>query len=41
VEDVICVIDRRAGGTEALAVTGLKLRALFTREDLDERRRAV
>jgi orotate phosphoribosyltransferase len=41
VVDVICVIDRQAGGTEALALTGLKLRALFTKEDLDERRRAV
>jgi len=41
VEAVVCVIDRQAGGTEALAGAGLKLRALFTKEDLDEQRRAV
>jgi orotate phosphoribosyltransferase len=30
VDTVLCVIDRQAGGTEALAGAGLELRALFT-----------
>jgi orotate phosphoribosyltransferase len=34
VDDVVCVIDRQAGGAEALAAAGLKLRALFTKADL-------
>jgi len=38
VEHVVCVIDRQAGGTEALAAAGLALRSLFTRKDLDESR---
>jgi orotate phosphoribosyltransferase len=39
VEHVVCVIDRQAGGTEALAAAGLELRSLFTKKDLDESRR--
>jgi orotate phosphoribosyltransferase len=39
VEDVVCVIDRQAGGAEALAAAGLKLRPLFTKEGLDRERR--
>jgi orotate phosphoribosyltransferase len=35
VEQVVCVIDRQAGGAEALAAAGLTLRALLTRADLD------
>jgi orotate phosphoribosyltransferase len=35
VEHVVCVIDRQAGGKEALAVAGLDLRSLFTKKDLD------
>jgi len=38
VEHVICVIDRQAGGREALAAAGLELRSLFTKKDLDESR---
>jgi orotate phosphoribosyltransferase len=38
VEQVVCVIDRQAGGSEALAAAGLELRALFTKSDLDERK---
>jgi orotate phosphoribosyltransferase len=38
VEHVICVIDRQAGATEALAAAGLELRSLFTKKDLDESR---
>jgi orotate phosphoribosyltransferase len=38
VEHVVCVIDRQAGGAEALAVAGLDLRSLFTKKDLDESR---
>lgn len=34
VTDVICVIDREAGGTEALREAGLALRALFTMSGL-------
>jgi orotate phosphoribosyltransferase len=41
VEDVVCVIDRQAGGAEALAAAGLKLRPLLTKTDLDQARRAV
>jgi orotate phosphoribosyltransferase len=40
VEQVVCVIDRQAGGSEALAAAGLELRALFTKRDLDEGRRS-
>jgi len=36
VEQVVCVIDRQAGGTEALAAAGLDLQALFTKKDLDQ-----
>ena len=38
VEHVVCVIDRQAGGTEALTAAGLDLRSLFTKKDLDESR---
>jgi orotate phosphoribosyltransferase len=38
VGQVVCVIDRQAGGSEALAAAGLELRALFTKSDLDERK---
>jgi orotate phosphoribosyltransferase len=39
VEDVVCVIDRQAGGADALAAAGLKLWPLLTKEDLDRERR--
>lgn len=32
--DVLCVIDREAGGSDALKVAGLKLHPLFTMTDL-------
>lgn len=35
VTDVVCVIDRQAGGGEALAADGLDLRALFAMEELE------
>lgn len=38
VEHVVCVIDRQAGGTEAMAAAGLELRSFFTKKDLDESR---
>lgn len=38
VEHVVCVIDRQAGGTEALAAAGLEFRSLFTKRDLDQLR---
>jgi orotate phosphoribosyltransferase len=38
VEDVLCVIDREAGGATALATEGLKLRALFLKSDLEQDR---
>jgi orotate phosphoribosyltransferase len=41
VEHVLCVIDRQAGGKDALAGATLALRSLFTRADLDHARRAV
>jgi len=34
VDTVLCVIDREAGGREALAAAGLQLRSLFTMRDL-------
>jgi orotate phosphoribosyltransferase len=34
VADVVCVIDREAGGPEALAEAGLRLHALFTISEL-------
>jgi orotate phosphoribosyltransferase len=34
VDTVLCVIDREAGGREALAAAGLQLRSLFTMTDL-------
>ena len=34
VSTALCVIDREAGGTEALAAEGVKLRALFTMSEL-------
>lgn len=37
----VCVIDRQAGGAEALAAAGLTLRSLLTKKDLDRKRRAV
>jgi orotate phosphoribosyltransferase len=40
VDHVVCVIDRQAGGREALAAAGLELRALFTKGDLDVHRPA-
>jgi orotate phosphoribosyltransferase len=41
VEDVVCVIDRQAGGAEALAAAGLRLWSLLTKKDLDRERRDV
>jgi len=38
VEHVVCVIDRQAGGKDALAAAGLELRSLFTKNDLDASR---
>jgi len=38
VEHVVCVIDRQAGGAEALAAAGMELRTLFVKKDLDESR---
>ena len=35
VVDVLCVIDREAGGREALAAEGLRLHSLFTISDLE------
>ncbi|WP_203921583.1 orotate phosphoribosyltransferase [Rugosimonospora africana] len=35
IEDAVCVIDRREGGSEALSAEGIRLRALLTREDLE------
>lgn len=35
VEDVLCVIDREAGGKEKLAAEGLTLHALFTKAELE------
>lgn len=34
VEVALCVIDREAGGSEALAAAGIELRALFTMSEL-------
>ena len=34
VTDVVCVIDRQAGGAEALAAAGLAMRPLFTMSEL-------
>ncbi len=36
VTDVLCVIDRGAGGAENLSARGLTLRALFTMKELKE-----
>jgi orotate phosphoribosyltransferase len=36
IEHVLCVIDREAGGTEALTAAGLELHALFTKSELDD-----
>jgi orotate phosphoribosyltransferase len=36
VDTALCVIDRQAGGPEALAGVGIELRALFTMEELKE-----
>lgn len=36
VSTALCVIDREAGGTEALAAEGVKLRALFTMSELKQ-----
>ncbi|MFF0721508.1 orotate phosphoribosyltransferase [Micromonospora sp. NPDC003816] len=38
VDAAVCVIDRQEGGSEALAVEGITLRALLTRADLGENR---
>ena len=35
----LCVVDRQAGATEALAEVGIRLRSLFTRADLESTRR--
>ena len=35
VDDVVCVIDRSEGGTEALAAEGLTLHSVVARPDLD------
>lgn len=34
IEEAVCVIDRQAGGVEALAQAGVRLRPLFTMEEL-------
>ena len=36
VEDVVCVIDRQAGGASALAEADLTLRSLFVKSDLGD-----
>jgi len=36
IDTALCVIDREAGGAEALAATGVELRALFTMSELKE-----
>ncbi len=36
ISDVLCVIDREAGGADALAKAGLTLRPLFRRSELPE-----
>lgn len=38
VTTALCVVDREAGGTEALLETGVTLRRLFTRSDLEATR---
>jgi orotate phosphoribosyltransferase len=35
IENVVCVIDRQAGGREALLAANLELRSLLTKADLD------
>lgn len=35
IDTVLCIIDREAGGVEALAAAGLELRSLYTRSELD------
>jgi orotate phosphoribosyltransferase len=35
VHDAVCVLDRQEGGAEALATSGIRLRALLTRTDLE------
>ena len=35
IEDIVCVIDREQGGTQKLETAGLKLKALFTRSELE------
>ncbi len=35
IEHALCVIDRQAGGGEALAEIGVDLRPLFTKAELD------
>lgn len=40
VEQALCVIDRQAGGPEALAAIGVELRALFTMSELTAAGRA-
>lgn len=37
VDDVVCVIDRQAGGAEKLAGSGLRLHPLFTMSELKDR----
>jgi orotate phosphoribosyltransferase len=34
IDDALCVVDRGEGGAEYLATHGLRMRALFTAEDL-------
>jgi orotate phosphoribosyltransferase len=36
IDTAVCVIDREAGGRDALAEIGLELRSLFTKQDLDD-----
>jgi orotate phosphoribosyltransferase len=36
VTDALCVIDREAGGTEALAAAGIRLRPLFRMSELED-----
>ena len=41
VDTVVCVIDRQSGGREKLAELGLEMRAVFTKQDLEDAARAT
>jgi orotate phosphoribosyltransferase len=41
VDTVVCVIDRQSGGREKLADLGLEMRAVFTKQDLEDAARAA